>query len=51
MNKINHQILCVSCWITDMLQNDTRSLQYQILIRIKDFAASQTRATVCNVKI
>ena len=31
MNKINHQI-CVSCWITDILQNDTRSVQYQIFL-------------------
>ena len=21
---------CVSCWITDILRNDTRSIQYQI---------------------
>ena len=28
MNEINHQY-SVSCWITDTLQNDTRSIQYQ----------------------
>ena len=27
---------CVSCWITDVLQNDTRSIQYEIFPTIVD---------------
>ena len=32
MNKINHQILCILLDYTYILQNDTRSLQYQTTI-------------------
>ena len=33
LNVMNKLIIryCVPCWITDILQNDTRSVQYQIL--------------------
>ena len=36
---------CVSCWITDILQNDTRSIQYHITDRQTD-RHSPSEATV-----
>ena len=27
---------CVSCWITDILQNDTRSIKYQIALIVRE---------------
>ena len=40
---------CVSCWITDILQNDTRSIQYQIQYQKKSITAIHSSGVLYDV--
>ena len=45
-NKLSHKKTCVPCWTAYILQDDTRSLQYQVNIIVVVIFSSTNESTI-----